>query len=65
MDEARAFEVPRRYFQNINLELRDVAAQLTATRRHPTSARRYPSGPAIPDLHPDILESWQRTVINW
>jgi GAF domain-containing protein len=38
LDEARAFEVPRRYSQHHNIKLRDVAAHLIETRQLPTPA---------------------------
>ncbi len=38
LDEARAFEVLRRYSQDHNIKLRDVAAHLIATRELPTIA---------------------------
>ena len=38
LDEARAFEVLRRYSQDHNVKLRDVAAHLIATRQLPTIA---------------------------
>jgi len=42
LDEARAFEVLRRYSQHHNLKLRDVAAQLTASRTLPSSKNSAP-----------------------
>jgi GAF domain-containing protein len=39
LDEARAFEVLRRYSQNHNVKLRRVAEHLIATRRLPSSGR--------------------------
>ena len=38
LDEARAFEVLRRYSQDHNIKLRDVAAHLIETRQLPTTA---------------------------
>ena len=45
LDPDRAFEVLRRYSQDHNIKLRDVAAHLTATRRLPTitTTLRLPS----------------------
>jgi AmiR/NasT family two-component response regulator len=40
LDEARAFEVLRRYSQDHNTKLRDVAAHLIETRRLPTKPSR-------------------------
>ncbi len=40
LDEARAFEVLRRYSQDHNIKLRDVAAHLIAARQLPTIASR-------------------------
>ena len=36
LDETQAFEVLRRYSQDHNIKLRDVAAHLTETRQLPT-----------------------------
>ena len=38
LDEAQAFEVLRRYSQDHNIKLRDLAAHLTETRQLPTAA---------------------------
>jgi GAF domain-containing protein len=48
LDEARAFEVLRRYSQDHNTKLRDVAAHLIETRKLPTSRPAPLAGP----LHP-------------
>lgn len=40
LDEARAFEVLRRYSQDHNIKLRDVAAYLIETRQLPARTRR-------------------------
>jgi GAF domain-containing protein len=39
LDDARAFEVLRRYSQNHNIKLRDVAAHLIETRKLPTHGK--------------------------
>jgi GAF domain-containing protein len=44
LDEARAFEVLRRYSQDHNIKLRDVAAHLIATRQLPTIATLHLPG---------------------
>ena len=38
LDEARAFEVLRRYSQDHNIKLRDIAAHLVETRQLPVIA---------------------------
>jgi len=48
LEEDRAFEVLRRYSQDHNLKLREVAEQLVSTRKLPAS-QRVDNGPAGTD----------------
>jgi len=77
LDEAQAFEMLRRYSQDHNIKLRDVAAYLLATRklphpgRPPTAGRpRSPReldtpGTTTPKIWPDPVARGERLCGEW